>query len=97
MVACPHSLASAAGVEALRGGGSAVDAAIAAAAALGVIYPHMCGIGGDAFWLIYEAARKRVAYLAGGLKPVNEKDDVDPYQLSAEERSLLALLSAEAS
>src|SRR5438034_4627004 len=37
------------------------------------------------------------AYLAGGLKPVNEKDDVDPYQLSAEERSLLALLSAEAS
>src|SRR2546430_17473459 len=37
------------------------------------------------------------AYLAGGLKPVNEKDDVDPYNLSAEERSLLALLSAEAS
>jgi len=31
------------------------------------------------------------------LKPVNEKDDVDPYNLSAEERSLLALLSAEAS
>src|SRR5437016_13490287 len=37
------------------------------------------------------------AYLAGGLKPVKEKDDVDPYTLSAEERSLLALLSAEAS
>jgi len=66
MVACPHSLASAAGVEALRAGGSAVDAAIAAAAVLGVIYPHMCGIGGDAFWLIYEAARKRIAYLGGG-------------------------------
>ena len=37
------------------------------------------------------------AYLAGGLKPIKEKDDVDPYQLSAEERSLLAMLSAEAS
>ena len=37
------------------------------------------------------------AYLAGGLKPVKEKDDVDPYKLSPEERSLLALLSAEAS
>ena len=36
------------------------------------------------------------AYLAGGLKPVIKKDDVDPYELSAEERSLLALLSAEA-
>src|SRR6266480_5126878 len=37
------------------------------------------------------------AYLAGGLKPVKEKADVDPYKLSPEERSLLALLSAEAS
>src|SRR5256714_11797192 len=37
------------------------------------------------------------AYMAGGLKPVKEQDDVDPYKLSPEERSLLALLSAEAS
>jgi gamma-glutamyltranspeptidase/glutathione hydrolase len=66
MVACPHSLASAAGVDALRAGGSAVDAAIAAATTLGVIYPHMCGIGGDAFWLLYDARARRVAYLAGG-------------------------------
>jgi DNA topoisomerase-1 len=32
------------------------------------------------------------AYLSGGLKPIREKDDADPYKLSAEERSLLALL-----
>jgi len=66
MVACPHSLASAAGVDALRAGGSAVDAALAAAAALAVIYPHMTSVGGDAFWLIYDAKKKQVRYLDGG-------------------------------
>ena len=66
MVASPHSAASAAGADALRAGGSAVDAAIAAAATLGVVYPHMCGIGGDAFWLIYDARAREVSYLDGG-------------------------------
>jgi gamma-glutamyltranspeptidase len=66
MVTCPHALASAAGVAALRAGGSAVDAAVAAAGVLGVVYPHMCGVGGDAFWLIYDAREARVAYLDGG-------------------------------
>jgi len=66
MVACPHALASAAGVDALRAGGSAVDAAVAAASSLAVLYPHMCGIGGDAFWLIYDATARRVSYLDGG-------------------------------
>ncbi|HEY4370733.1 MAG TPA: gamma-glutamyltransferase [Burkholderiales bacterium] len=66
MVACPHSLASAAGVDALRAGGSAVDAALAAAAALAVIYPHMTSAGGDAFWLIHDAKSKQVRYLDGG-------------------------------
>ena len=66
MVACPHALASAAGVDMLRSGGSAVDAAIAAASALAVLYPHMCSIGGDAFWLIYDAGANKVSYLDGG-------------------------------
>ena len=66
MVACPHALASAAGVDMLRSGGSAVDAAIAAASALAVLYPHMCSIGGDAFWLIYDAGANQVSYLDGG-------------------------------
>src|SRR5581483_975375 len=66
MVACPHALASAAGVDVLRAGGSAVDAAIATSAALAVLYPHMTGVGGDAFWLIYDAAAQRVRYLDGG-------------------------------
>jgi gamma-glutamyltranspeptidase len=66
MVASPHALASAAGLDALRDGGSAVDAAVAAASSLAVLYPHMCSIGGDAFWLIYDAAAKKVSYLDGG-------------------------------
>ena len=66
VVASPHALASAAGVDALRAGGSAVDAAIATGAALAVLYPHMTSVGGDAFWLIYDAQTRRVRYLNGG-------------------------------
>lgn len=66
MVTCPHALASQAGVDVLRAGGSAVDAAVATAAALAVIYPHMTGLGGDAFWLIHDAATGSVRYLDGG-------------------------------
>src|SRR5918912_111852 len=58
-VATPHELASVAGLEMLARGGSAVDAMVAANAALGVVYPHMSGAGGDAFWLIHDAATGR--------------------------------------
>src|SRR5260221_7659155 len=66
MVTCPHSLASQAGVDVLRAGGSAVDAAIATSAALSVLYPHMTGVGGDAFWLIHDGRTGAVRYLDGG-------------------------------
>jgi gamma-glutamyltranspeptidase len=66
MVTSPHALASAAGVDVLRAGGSAVDAAIATSAALAVLYPHMTGVGGDAFWLIHDARSGRVRHLDGG-------------------------------
>ncbi len=66
MVTCPHALASAAGADVLRAGGSAVDAAIATASVLSVVYPHMTSIGGDAFWLIHDAATGAVRYLGGG-------------------------------
>lgn len=66
VVTSPHALASAAGVDVLRAGGSAVDAAIATSAALSVLYPHMTGVGGDAFWLIHDAKTGEVRYLNGG-------------------------------
>jgi gamma-glutamyltranspeptidase/glutathione hydrolase len=66
MVASPHALASRAGAGMLRDGGSAIDAALAASAALSVLYPHMTGIGGDAFWLIWDARAGRVRYIDGG-------------------------------
>jgi gamma-glutamyltranspeptidase len=66
MVSCPHALASEAGVEILKAGGSAVDAAIAASAVLSVVYPHWTSVGGDQFWLIREAGRGAVRFLNAG-------------------------------
>ena len=54
MVVSPHHLASQAGLDVLKDGGDAVAAAVAVAACLAVVYPHMTGIGGDGFWLIAE-------------------------------------------
>ena len=64
-VVAPHHLATAAGLHILRAGGSAVDAAIATNAVLGVVMPSGCGIGGDAFWLIWDAARGEQTALNG--------------------------------
>lgn len=54
MVTAPHHLAARAGLDVLEDGGNAVEAGVAMAAALAVVYPHMTGIGGDGFWLVAE-------------------------------------------
>ncbi len=54
MVTAPHYVAAEAGLGVLRDGGNAVEATVAVAATLAVVYPHMTGIGGDGFWLIAE-------------------------------------------
>ena len=60
MVVTPHPLATAAGVEALRDGGTAVDAAVAANAMLAVVYCNACGLGGDAFALVWAPGAGRL-------------------------------------
>ncbi|MDI1245986.1 MAG: gamma-glutamyltransferase family protein [Rhodoferax sp.] len=52
MVTSPHLVATQCGVRVLEGGGNAIEAAIATAAALCVTHPHFCGLGGDAFLII---------------------------------------------
>ncbi len=56
-VVAPHHLATEAGLAILRSGGHAVDAAIATNAVLAVVMPNACGLGGDAFWLVWSGGR----------------------------------------
>ena len=83
MVCAGHPLAAQAGIRILQQGGNAADAAIAVAAALNVVEPHMSGMGGDGFALVYRrdsgrvdvinatgpapAQATRAAYLPGGI------------------------------
>ncbi|MCH9012833.1 MAG: gamma-glutamyltransferase family protein [Proteobacteria bacterium] len=52
MVVAPHHLAAQAGLGVLRDGGNAIEAMVAAASTIAVVYPHMNALGGDNFWLI---------------------------------------------
>ncbi|MGI4776552.1 MAG: gamma-glutamyltransferase family protein [Janthinobacterium lividum] len=52
MAVAPHALAAQTACAVLREGGNAIEAMVAAAATIAVVYPHMNGIGGDGFWLI---------------------------------------------
>jgi len=52
MVTSSHHLAAEAGLRVLREGGNAIEAMVAAAATISVVYPHMNGLGGDGFWLV---------------------------------------------
>ena len=77
-IATPHKLATRAGYEAFAGGGNAIDAALAAAAMLTVVFPHQCALGGDLFALIGGLDGKAVSVNGSGALP--DAVDVEAYR-----------------
>ena len=69
-IATPHVAATEAGLAAFAAGGNAVDAALAAATTLAVVYPHSCGVGGDLFALVHEPDGRTIALNASGRAPL---------------------------
>lgn len=78
-VATPHAAATRSAARAFAEGGTAVDAALAAATSLAVVYPHMCGVGGDLFALVQNPDGKLVAIDSSGRAPAG----ADPGSLRA--------------
>lgn len=66
MVTSPDLRASQAGRDVLAAGGNAVEAVVAAGAVLAVTYPHFCGLGGDAVWLLADGEGRRHCLLGIG-------------------------------
>jgi gamma-glutamyltranspeptidase/glutathione hydrolase len=70
MVATSHPLAAQIGLDILKKGGNAVDAAIATSAAMGLMEPMSCGIGGDLYAIVWDAkTRKLYGLNASGRSP----------------------------
>ena len=77
-VAAPHGLAAAAGRDILAQGGDAIEAMVAMASTIAVVYPHMNAIGGDGFWLIRDPKGRVRAIEACGY--AGERATVDAYR-----------------
>jgi gamma-glutamyltranspeptidase/glutathione hydrolase len=71
IVAASHPIAAQVGLEILKKGGNAIDAAIATSAAMGLMEPMSCGIGGDLFAIVWDAKTKKLYGLnANGAAPL---------------------------
>ena len=103
MAVAPHSLASESALAVLREGGNALEAMVAAAATIAVVYPHMNSIGGDSFWVVHSpgkamggidacgAAAARVASPFAAPAPAPASVPVPAAPAPADETRLLSL------
>lgn len=66
MVTSPHTLATEAGLKVLREGGNAIEATIAMGSVIAVTYPHFCGIGGDAVWIVADRDGRKTTLMGIG-------------------------------
>lgn len=73
-IATPHTAATQAGLAAFDAGGNAIDAALAAATTLAVVYPQMCGVGGDLFALVQHPGGDVLSINSAGRSPAG----IDP-------------------
>ncbi len=93
-VASPNKLATVIGNNMLQHGGNAVDAMVAVNAALGVVFPHMTGAGGDAFWLIYDAETdKQYALNASGRSAAEVNPDDYKEQGKVDDRGVRSAIT----
>jgi len=92
-VTAGHPLAAQAGLDILKNGGNAVDAAVAMAGVLAVVRPHMNGIGGDTFMLIYNASEGRV-YGLNGSGRAGSRADADAFRARGLQRMPVRGLNA---
>jgi gamma-glutamyltranspeptidase len=76
----PHHLAAQSALAVMREGGNAIEAMIAAASTIAVVYPHMNGIGGDAFWLIVPPAGKGAPIAIDACGPAALAASIEAYK-----------------
>ncbi len=78
MMIAPHHLAAKTGSEILKEGGNAIEAIIASAAMISVVYPHMNSIGGDNFWLISD--KNKNVYAIDSCGPAASNANIEFYK-----------------
>ena len=78
MMIAPHHLAAKTGSDILKEGGNAIEAMIASAAMISVVYPHMNSMGGDNFWLISD--KNKNVHAIDSCGPASNNINIDFYK-----------------